>query len=488
MLTLQIGSRTLTNWDWSTLEIEERLGPGGDRADFEYIYDITDPSTNVKPQTEEEVQVTFDGSRIFGGIVESISREQISPYTFRLRISCVDYTKWLDRQYVSDFFTDGLAGDMVKSVINNYTTGFTTNNVNGVTSILPKVFNLVTVSEAIQQIADVAKAMWWVDFDRDIHFLAEDDDSLVAPIQYINFDTEKNIGGLQLSTSTEGIHNTLILKELFARAENYVYEPGIDNNASWPAEVDWPASWTGDDGTTRFDLLFPPYDLDTMTVEVNSGGSWSSKVVQWDWVAAVPGVSGGGMSTEVYVSPKQEKPYIRFKDAIANGDLVRVKYRPIRTQSLQQLYRDIYSVAEMSRRESAGGRSSDGVYEKIISLNDLEFGQSGSSDLRDAIAEYTQTILDREAWPRVNGQFITYSTDYSGWAAGQVFKVYSDRWDIYDLQFWAKQGMVRSEFGWIEAKDYLKVYVTGVTIKPLFDPVTNDIILEYTVQFSNVRR
>ena len=174
---------------------------------------------------------------------------------------------------------------------------------------------------------------------------------------------------------------------------------------------------------------------------------------------------------------------VRWSFTAAAGSDIRIKYRPLLLNVFPDINQEIFSVDEISRRESLGGRTSDGRYERLIVFEDLEFG---GSDPIQSLLNYGAAVLKAHSWPLIEGTFETTSDNVTGWKAGQTMQILSDAFDIFDLEQWVKfgrpEGTIRDPVLGdviIDAKDALTVWIKSVNIK-----VLSYNLLHYTVTFT----
>lgn len=519
--TTDLGSAvSIGGLDWNTLEIEDIFAPTGDTASVSGVFYFPHDIPRRLPEVDQAISITFTpdssvypsptATTLFGGVIEAIDAQIIGRNEVYVTLKCRDYVKWLDRRLVSGTFTDANAGTMIKTILSQFSSGFTTADVEDVATILPKSFNFVPMSEAFQDIANAANANWWVDFDRKVYFKPAFSTGNTAPMSLYNVDSATEVGGLKFTISTEGIQNALVIKDFFFRSPNLVYKPA---NATQNGFSTTTADLVVTDDMfrqKRTTLDYPPYDLTDFTFETRptGGGAWTSKTPQWDLSASTPGADD--MNTNfVYVNFATRT--VRWSFATISTDEVRISYRPMLKNFFAEQSRDPLSIEEFSRRESLGGRTSDGVYERLIDFKDLEFG---GIDPIQSLLGYSGIVLANHAWPMVDGEFettanywittvdtttgaITISSSLRPWKAGQTFHILSEAFNIFDYQDWVKRGRPTGEvedFGlgpliaegstgtssFESYKTPLKCWVKSVHIKPL-GPHN----LHYKIGFSN---
>lgn len=128
-------------------------------------------SLTYVPNLGDEVVVTKDGDTIFGGVVVRISEALRSPTILEYSIACNDYSQFLKRELVTERYENQTVADIIDDLIATYTTdGFTTTSVVGTVTLGSISFNRLNVADCLQKLADALSYVWYVDYDKDIHF------------------------------------------------------------------------------------------------------------------------------------------------------------------------------------------------------------------------------------------------------------------------------------------------------------------------------
>lgn len=208
MIDIKINGISRTSQiDWHSYQLINVLTKEIDTLEFNLK---VHSGKTYKPSLGQEVIVSEDGTKIYGGyIVEAEKKIEAMVQTWR--ITCKDYHYGLDRKLVYKNFKNEYAGDIIKYIATNYTSGFTTDNVSLGNSISSIRFNYETVSRAIQQIAERINYDWYVDENKDIHFFSKE--SYIAPFE-LN-DVDGNF-----------IWNSLIINEHINQIKNSIFVQG----------------------------------------------------------------------------------------------------------------------------------------------------------------------------------------------------------------------------------------------------------------------
>jgi hypothetical protein len=203
------------------------------------------------PSLGDEVVVARDGDTIFGGVIiritENIEASKILTYS----VECSDYSQYLKRQLVTERYENMTVAAIITSLRTNYTTdGFTSVNA-GSTLVIDSIsFNRITVADALEKLAKAISYVWYVDYDKDIHFFPKNTE--LAPFNLTD-------------SSNNYIYNSLQIVEDLSQIRNSVLVQGGETVA--------PATrteyWSGDATRTHFPLSNKFASLPTVTV----GGS-----------------------------------------------------------------------------------------------------------------------------------------------------------------------------------------------------------------------
>lgn len=241
-LVLKINTTDRSSWiDWPSVQKVEGLTKEPDTLSFS----IRKTPSKTIPALGDEVTLEEDAVKIFGGIVVG-RREQIEGgILVGWDLSVKDFTHTLDRKLVAKRYENQTARAIILDIISTYTTGFTTTNVATDTPLIGSVkFNYEPVSKAIQQIADLIGWDWYVDYDKDIHFFAEN----TVPAPFNITDTSDNLewGSLVFDRNILEMVNSVIVrggeyKRAIAEGD------AIDTYEAQAGQVTFPLAYKYDD-------------------------------------------------------------------------------------------------------------------------------------------------------------------------------------------------------------------------------------------------
>jgi hypothetical protein len=319
---------------------------------------------NVKPNLGDEVIITFKGQRIFGGAISQVETITQGLY-ITYRITCKDYTQFLDRKLVNQRYEGQTAGAIIENLRDTYATDFTIDNVDCDLVIQAVTFNRITVSQAIQDLAELINYSWYVDSYKDIHFFAKNEET--APFNLTN-------------TGRKHIWNSLRITEDFSQIRNQITVIGGEYVSEERSE-----SYIADGEQKQFPLAY----------------KYSEKpVVKLNTVAQEVGIDGLDPEDDFDCFWSFQQKYVRFK--ISNfpdaDDVVEVTGTPL----LPVIVRvpDTSSIAEL------------GVYEYKLKDKNIQTRE-------DAIQ---RAVVELEAYAQgvEEGSFDTYEF---GLRSGQIINI-----------------------------------------------------------------
>jgi hypothetical protein len=184
----------------------------------ELMFDLrSHPDQTYKPSVGDEVIVTDDGTRIFGGVITTVDRSYEAMNLILHKVRCKDFTIYLERNLVAERYDSMTVDDIIDDIITNNASGFTTNNVNCPLTVETVLFNRVNVKDALQKLADLTGYSWYCDYNQDIHFIEKNAES--APYNLTD-------------TSANYFFKSLILTDDFSQLRNSIYIRGGEATSS----------------------------------------------------------------------------------------------------------------------------------------------------------------------------------------------------------------------------------------------------------------
>lgn len=171
------------------------------------------PAVSYTPNVNEEVVMTdLDTSEIlFGGYIVQVDRKLDGHALLGYDIDCIDYAYGLDSQLVFERLENQSVQDTITYLIATYAPDFTSVNVGAADIVLDVVtFNRVTLSAALSTLAKQINYFWYVDYNKDVHFFAKNDEA--APFDITDSSANYIFDSLQVSTDFTQIRNNVIVE------------------------------------------------------------------------------------------------------------------------------------------------------------------------------------------------------------------------------------------------------------------------------------
>ena len=208
-------------------------------------------SLTFVPYSGQEVVITRDGVRIFGGVILRVIEQVEASTVLKYRVQCTDYAQYLKRQLVTERYEDQTVAAIIADLVATYTSdGFTTDSVVGTLTIKSISFNRLTVADCLQKLADAISYVWYVDYDKDIHFFPKNAEA--APFALSD-------------TAGNHIYNSLEIVDDLSQIRNSVLVQGGEAvSATTRTEV-----FSGDGTRVQFPLANKFASLPTIEVDGN---------------------------------------------------------------------------------------------------------------------------------------------------------------------------------------------------------------------------
>jgi len=274
-----------------------------------------------EPHVMDEVTLTVDGVVRFRGVVkeQDDSKTDVQRTT---RFNCVDNTDRLHRRLVAAVYENQTARQILLDLISQFAPWVNTSLVNDIGGLIETIrFDYDTLGEAIQKLADIAGAYWYLDHEDKLHFFANHDG-----VASVNFDAtlEDHLPGSIR-------RNSFQLRTTAIDLANRVWVIGARSAAATYTEQ----YWTGDGNNAVFSLAYEPN-----YPEVYENGV--EKTIELD--------KGAG-SEKDYTYDKKNRVLKRTAGPLPAGVLLRFRYRP--TVQIIDYFEDPGSVAVYGLYEKA---------------------------------------------------------------------------------------------------------------------------------------
>lgn len=223
-----------------SLSIRDQINQATDVCNFDIeVYG----DQTFKPVVNDEVIVRVDTVRSFGGVIVDVEQSLAGHALVNYRVQCKDWSQHLDRKMVIERFEstdDESPGqitlhDVVVALVEKYGAefGFTTTNVKGTTFPIASVsFNELPLSECFNKLARLTGYSWYVDYNKDVHFFAKNDE----PAPFNLSDTSENF-----------IFDSIVIRSDFSQIRNRVKIRGGEARSEERTK-----RWAGDGETDIF--------------------------------------------------------------------------------------------------------------------------------------------------------------------------------------------------------------------------------------------
>lgn len=385
-LQILIGGNDITKYvDLSTIKITSNIATSKDTGEFTVII----PNNVIqRPLGGQEVVILNGSIREFAGVVINPKETALAAGIMQYDTNCKDYTYWFDKRVVTDTYDNMDISAIVKAIVSNYTTGFTTNNVQITNAPLTEIkFDHVAPSQAIQKLADSIGWQWWIDYNKDLHF---------GPVMSEPSPLPNNT--LLPDTDTQN-YSDLEIDEDVSQVRNQVYLTGY----KIPAAYTITQSFVCDGQTDTFYTTYEPkHNLKSIKVILNG----AVQKLALDIAGGLPNSQLADGTCYIYYTNQS----FRFNVAPVAGTVLSITYYPM--FPMVNMYNDPNAMTLMQQRDLQ-----DGLYEFNVKDTQLTSLDMGLANIRG------QLELFKYAYPLWSGQFNSF---LQGWQTGQFFYMTSN--------------------------------------------------------------
>lgn len=201
-VSIQAVNRT-SRIHWPSFSISDRLNSQNNTCNFTVkVY-----ASGWKPVVGNTITVLDGATKIFAGSIVRITKKPKGAFSVDYEVECADYTFDLRRINVVESYTGMQADEIIDDLLANYMPGFTATNVTSTKEIASIKFDHISVADALEKLAQMIGYSWYVDYDKDIHFFALNEEP--AP-----FGLSDNSGNY--------IFNSLVLTDDISQVRNLV--------------------------------------------------------------------------------------------------------------------------------------------------------------------------------------------------------------------------------------------------------------------------
>lgn len=199
-----------------TLRISDRINQQINEATFSTKH-------GYRPNVGDEVSITDGTEVIFAGVIVKIKQTNAG-LRVNYDVTCKDWTHYLDRKLVIERYEDTNVEDIIDDIITTYAPTFTTTNVSAPTPVRSIAFNRITISEAIEKLAERIGYSWYVDYNQDVHFFPKNEE--LAPFNITASGGNHVWGSLEMTEDISQLRNRIYVvggeAEGNSRTEEYV--------------------------------------------------------------------------------------------------------------------------------------------------------------------------------------------------------------------------------------------------------------------------
>lgn len=195
--------------EYSSLKISNILTSHPDTAEF-IVRKFGDRS--YSPTIDDEVIINQDGEKIFAGHIVDIDETYDKLDYVSYRISCVDYTRHMDKKLLVATYTNKTVAQIIQDFIDNgyVPVDVTNNNVVNDTLIGYIAFNYEYPSDALRQLAEETNSDWYIDYDKDIHFFLKE--ATLSPFNLADTTGKYIYDSLRIRRDLSQIRNTIFVR------------------------------------------------------------------------------------------------------------------------------------------------------------------------------------------------------------------------------------------------------------------------------------
>ena len=208
-LTLTIGgSNFLPQYKTGSAQITEQLQNRGNTMKLQ----LTKLPAQSAPNEGEEI-IFKDGSRfLFAGFISRVQPREIGEGSlFVYDVEATDYTYIAINKSAQATYENKTLQYIVQDLVSQYVDagyGFTTTNVAVGPTINTIAFNHISLRKAFEKLASVTGYEWWIDYEKDIHFLPTD----TTPAPESITDSTGNFSEINIDVDVSQLRNSIVVK------------------------------------------------------------------------------------------------------------------------------------------------------------------------------------------------------------------------------------------------------------------------------------
>lgn len=253
------------------------------------------PSKTYQPQLGDEVVVTYNSVRIYGGHILSTD-EVIDGLLKYYTVTCKDYSEALDQFVVGKVYTGQTAQFILNDLITNFCQGLTANSIQSTLSMVSvPIFkcNYVTVRQAVKDLINlIGNYDYFVDYGADFHFF----NVSASPSPFSMTDTSGNYvwNSLEVKSDLSQLTNVVLIRgaKRTSTVQTTEYFSGDGTTYIFPLSYDYPSApgikvggssvTVGNDGVDQDSAFQAMWNQSAQSIRFTSGnipGSGTRNIV-----------------------------------------------------------------------------------------------------------------------------------------------------------------------------------------------------------------
>jgi hypothetical protein len=223
-IIVKINNEEKTNLvDWESFGIEDNINEQPNLCNFTIkVFEGQD----YKPEISDIIEVFDDTEKIFAGKIIRVGNFSEGDVVY-YEIETKDYTLDLDRILVIDRFEDKTVNEIITYIVDNYLAGMgiTYNHVNCDLEVTVVAFNNLSVSKCLTELCELFNYSWYIDYDKDIHFFAKNDEP--APFNIADGSDNYIRDSLSIENDLSQLRNVVIIEGGEITSDNERTKPHV---------------------------------------------------------------------------------------------------------------------------------------------------------------------------------------------------------------------------------------------------------------------
>ena len=189
--------------EWESFDIEDNVNEQPNLCNFTIrVFD----TQSYKPEISDTVEVYDDTDKIFAGKIIRVVNTAVGGVIY-YELETKDYTLDLDRILVNESFKSQTVAYIIDFIRDNYLDGITTNNVSCDILVDTIHFPNLSASKSIDELAQLVGFSWYIDYDKDIHFFALNDEP--APFNLADGSENYIVDSLSIENDLSQLRNVV---------------------------------------------------------------------------------------------------------------------------------------------------------------------------------------------------------------------------------------------------------------------------------------